>query len=284
MTRARRASARRAPRRLAAWTVAAVLFVVAWLPLAGPAAAEPPQVREQVVHVGDRSVRALCTPGPREVLLVQADALAADAWRPVLERLEGVVGACAYDRMPVESGSRGWFELMDAMHRAHDALGFGSGYTLVGQGLGGLYARLYAVGRPTDIGALVLVDPAHEDWADEARHSMPSVAWEAWQHRRSKPNTDGIVEVELAEHARGTRLGDIPVTVITAGRRPDGGGWDARFFNDAARRVHASILDGSLQGRHVPASRSGHDVHREDPDLVAREIVRAVRRTNGWNR
>ena len=56
--------------------------------------------------------------------------------------------------------------------------------------------------------------------------------------------------------------------MITATIRRDGGGWDARFVNEAARQVHASILRGVRGARHVPAPRSGPDVHLDEPELT----------------
>jgi pimeloyl-ACP methyl ester carboxylesterase len=243
-----------------------------------------PQLVEREVRVDDRTVRALCTSGPGEALLVQRDGAQPDVWRGVLERLEGVVGACAYERSragePPEP--RGWFELMDEMRRVHGALGFQRGYVLVGHGLGGSYVRLYAAGRPTDVAGLVLVDPAHENMPEEARYAMPHTAWAEWMQRRSLPNADGVRETEIARHARTSRLRDLPVTVITATRREAEPEWDERFLYEAARRVHASLLEGMTRGRHIPASRSGPEVHLDEPDLVAREITRLVRISRGW--
>jgi hypothetical protein len=94
---------------------------------------------------------------------------------------------------------------------------------------------------------------------------------------RTRPNADGVMEVRIADRARASRLAGVRVTVITAAIRPEGEGWDSRFVNEAARRVHADIARGVEMGRHVPASRSTHDVPGEEPQLVADEILRMVR-------
>jgi len=255
-----------------------------WVGLLAAVAARPAraeQIRPVEVEVGDRVVHALCTDGPRTVVLLQGESDDADSWRPVLERLGPGSGACAYERLwaGAPGEGRGWFELLDELHDVHQALGFQQGYVLVGYSMGGLYARLLAMDRPRDVGGLVLVDPAHEDMPEEARRGMPADAWSAWMARRLQPNADGVREIELARYARRGHLPDIPVTVITAMVRQDGDGFDARFMQEAARRVQASILDGVRQARHVPANGSGHDVPSQAPDLVASEIARMVRLT-----
>jgi pimeloyl-ACP methyl ester carboxylesterase len=239
-------------------------------------------VRSEVVHVRGHAVQALCTDGPRRVVLLHDAGAAAESWRPVLERLGGRVGACAYGR-PLggegEAGTRGWFEMLDDMHAIHDGLRLEPGYTLVGHSVGGLYARLFAADRPLDVGGLVLVDPAHEDLPEAFVAGMPAAARAAWAADREWPNADGVRETELARHARQARLPRIPVTVITAMEHRDGDGWNARLLTEAARRVHASILRQASSGRHIPAHGSTHDVHLDAPDLVAGEVMRMLRAT-----
>ena len=268
------------------------VLVLALLAAAPPAAtaAVPDQaapsratvsIEEVRVDVGDRSIRALCTPGVRRVVLWHGEAATADAWRPVLERLDGSVGACAFDR-PGHGGSepspgpRGWYELVDEFRRIHVALGFDRGYVLVAHALAGLYARLYASDRPGDVGGLVLVEPAHEQLLARLRMGMPPEEWERWRGARDRPNTDGIVESSLDRRARASILPSIPLTVVTGSIRRNDPGWDERFLDEAARQVHASILRGASRGRHVPAERSGHAPHLDQPGLVAAEVLRVL--------
>src|SRR5690606_33135015 len=200
------------------------------------------------------------------------------SWRPVLERLPSSIGACAYEWgtgvAEDEPESRGWFELLDQLRAIHAALGFGPPYVLVGHGMGGLYARLYASDRRQDVGGLVLLEPAHEDLPALMLPAMPHTAWEAWMEERSRTNGHGVRESTLAERARRARLPDIPVTVVTATRRSVPEDWDARFVNEAARQAHESIVRGLSAGRHVPARTGGADIPRDEPSLVADEIAR----------
>ncbi|MDA0329438.1 MAG: alpha/beta fold hydrolase [Gemmatimonadetes bacterium] len=241
----------------------------------------PTGVHEILIDVDGAKIRALCTDGRRQALLLHGSGATADSWLPVLERLDGQIGACAYDRrgngrsLPVPE-ARGWFELLDEIRRIHLALGFDSDYVVAGHGIGGLYARLFAIDRPRDLAGLILVDPAHEDLPDRIRTGMPVAEWNIWADARRTPNDDGVTEVEVGERLRGRRLPQMLVTVITAGIRRDGEGWTARFVNEGYRQAHASILQGITGARHIPASRSRHDVHLDDPSLVTAEILRTV--------
>lgn len=272
---------------LGAVTALALAVPTASLPTdASPAWRAATAIHELRIDVDGASIRALCTGGERRVVLWHDVAGSAEGWRPVLERLDGRVGACAFDRpgsgeSTPTPGARGWYELYDELRRIHYALGFERDYVIVAHGVAGLYARPFAAQRSRDVVGLVLVDPAHEAMPDELRPGMPRDAWERWMAERAEPNADGVAERSIDRHARVARLPPVPVTVITAMRRPDGEGWDGRFLREGARSVHAAILAGVADGRHVPAERSGRDVPSEQPDLVAEEIARVVRAAGG---
>lgn len=246
----------------------------------------PPDIREMVVRIAGSRIRALCSEGTPEVFILHDEGSSSDAWMPVLRRLDGSVGVCAYDRRGTgESrpapGPRGWYELLDELRRVHAALGAEGPYVLAGHGVGGLYARVYAADRPRDVAGLVLVEPAHVDLPRRMRPGLPDDVWQAWTDRMGRANRDGVTERSVGQRVTRLPAPRIPVTILTATRRRDGDGWDERFLNEAARQVHESMLRGVAGGRHVPAQGSGPDIHREDPDLVAseiRRIVEAVRR------
>lgn len=256
-------------------SVKIIALLAALLPQAGEA------IHEFRIDVDGATIRVLCTDGPRRVVLMHGASSQSDIWRPVLQRLDGQVGACAWDRrgngnsFPGPS-ERGWYEFLEEMRAVHRALEMSEDAVIVGHSLGGLYARLFAVESPTTLSGLVLVDPSHEDMVDKIRAGMPRLHWARLNGLREIPNEDGLVEDRLADQLRGRRLPNIPVTVLTAAIRPDGDGYDARFLSEAAREVHASLLRGVALGRHIPAARSGHDVHLDEPDLVAEEILRVI--------
>lgn len=237
------------------------------------------EVHEVTVTIGSLSVRALCTDGPRDVLLLHDAATSADGWRAVLERLDERIGACAYDRRGSGESrppppERGWYELLDELRHIHRALGFDRDYVLVGHGLGGFYARMYVIDRPREVGAMLLVAPAHEDMPRRFEAGMPEGVWRDWVAGRQAPNADGVREASLDARLRRLRTPRIPVTVLTAAAHGGGPGWDTRFIVEASRALHAEILQGAAVPRHIPADRSGHDVPRDQPQLIVDEILR----------
>ncbi|MEX2466059.1 MAG: alpha/beta hydrolase [Gemmatimonadota bacterium] len=264
-------------------------WIAATLLAASTAAFQAPQpeprsgVDEVWVEVAGRSIRALCTSSAPTVLFLHDAGADADDWRSVLEHLDTEAGACVYQRAATggetgEVAPRGWFELFEELRGVHDALGARPGYVLVGQGVGAMYARLFASTRPGAVGGLLLIEPSHEDLPQRLMPAMPAAAWTRWMALRKELNPDGVREAELAARARRTRVpGGIPMTVITATSRPVAEGWDERFVDEAARQAHESLVRGRAYGRHVPARAYGPDVARDQPSLVAEEIERVLR-------
>jgi pimeloyl-ACP methyl ester carboxylesterase len=270
--------------------VTTLITAAVFAAVAGAGQAPQPQfgpdtgVDELWVEVAGRSVRALCTPGTPKVIFLHEAGGGAEGWRRVLGHLGHGVGACAYDRpAPAGEGSspsaRGWFELFEELRATHEALGARKGYVLVGQGMGAMYARLFASLRPGVVTGLLLVEPAHEDLPHLLRPAMTGTDWAAWTARRAEPNPDGIREADLAERARRARATRLPVTVITATDRPVPEGWNERFVHEAARQASESLVRGREFGRHVPARAFAPDVADGQPALIANEVERLLRLT-----
>ncbi len=272
---------------MSAWMVVATL-AAAGAPAAQMQDPEPvPRVQELTVDVRGRSVRVLCTAGVPEVVLLHDAGQSPDAWEGVLDRLPAGVGACAFDRRSLVAGTSGevrklgWYELLEELVGVHGALAPRAGYVLVAQGEAATYARLMAASRRVQVGGLLLLEPTHESLPRLLRPGMPEDDWERWMVQRARPNADGIVPADLAARARRARIPEIPVTVVTADRRPAEPGWDTRFLDEAARRAHEELVRGRPFGRHVPAPGSGPNVAEDAPALVADEILRVLRIAEG---
>ncbi len=95
----------------------------------------------------------------------------------------------------------------------------------------------------------------------QAHWSSPKAFRGMWQHLAALPACS-------AEMMRGVdAFGDIPITVLSAGRR------DPRWV-----ALDASLARASTNGRHIVSPESGHWVHLDDPALVVRAIHEVVMR------
>jgi len=75
-------------------------------------------------------------------------------------------------------------------------------------------------------------------------------------------------------------LGDLPLIVLTRGI-PEEEGPDGKALEAEHRRDHEAIAAMSRQGKLVIATRSGHHIHLDEPELVIksiREVLAAVRK------
>ena len=99
-----------------------------------------------------------------------AGTLACD-WQPILDRMRQVGHVFSYERAGIGWSDGGpWrpdpTRTVEDLHRLLGVLGAEGTrgpWILVGHSLGGLFARQFAARYPTEVAALVLVDPSHEE-------------------------------------------------------------------------------------------------------------------------
>jgi pimeloyl-ACP methyl ester carboxylesterase len=119
--------------------------------------------------------------GPAVVFLPGGGAVGLD-YLNVQERAAAVATSVVYDR-----AGTGWSDpadlprtsaqVTDELRELLRAAGAAAPYLLVGHSLGGLYARHYAQRFPREVAALLLLDPAHEDY----NAYMPQELTEIWK-------------------------------------------------------------------------------------------------------
>ena len=139
------------------------LFIAMWLALGTAACAAP---EDRAVSLPDGRTLNLYCQGRQGPVVVFDSGWAADSrvWRRVMAQLSEDVRACASDRAGQGRSSPGPLPRDGAavaadLHAALKASGLPGPWVLVGHSLGGLNMRHFARAYPTDVAALVLVDP-----------------------------------------------------------------------------------------------------------------------------
>jgi len=154
-------------------------------------------------------------------------------------------------------------------------------YLFVAHSLGGFPARYFALRYPREVAGLLLLDVAHEQMGER----LPPLYWAQETHMIQRLGGMGAAEAASmtecgqAIETLGNDLGALPLTVITATDKfhdcpPD---IPRKEVLRVWKELQRDLVSRSSNGRMVLAPRSGHSVHRDDPDLVTREIVRMLR-------
>lgn len=167
-------------------------------------------------------------------------------------------------------------------------------YVLVGHSMGGPMVRLYRERYPEEVAALVLIDASHEDQRERylavlpPRQSSESPDLAHLRHglqvRWADPNLneekiDNLANSELLRNCQS--LGDLPLTVLSRGRPPaqasanyPPGLVEAR--EQAWQQMQHELTLLSSQSRHIIATRSGHMINEDEPELIVEAIQQMV--------
>ena len=187
------------------------------------------------------------------------------------------------------------------LHALLTAAGEAKPYVLVGHSYGGLIVRLYASTYPEDVSGLVLVDALSEGIQD-------AETTEQWAIQRKL--IEGDVREDLALYPALERidvdrsfdqiraalpLRPLPLVVLSAdrpwgpqipsmiaeGKLPAEVPPDFGYVTDAAQKQAQAQLAELVPGaKHITNTNSGHEIHKEQPQLVInsiRQVVDAVR-------
>jgi pimeloyl-ACP methyl ester carboxylesterase len=187
------------------------------------------------------------------------------------------------------------------LHALLRATGEAGPYVLVGHSYGGLIVRLYASTYPNEVSGLVLVDALSEGLQDtetpeqwtiqrkliegDVRESIAlypaleriDVARSCDQIRAAPPPRPMPIVVLSADRPWGPQV----PSMIAAGKLPAEIPPDFGYVTDAAQKKAQERLAKLVPDeKHITNTNSGHEIHKDQPQLVIdaiREVVDAVR-------
>jgi pimeloyl-ACP methyl ester carboxylesterase len=257
--------------------------------------------------------------GSPTVVLVGGLRASAEDWSigdksapPVFPEVAKFTRVCAYDRpgtpvgdepsrsdlvpQPTTAG-----DAVADLHAMLRAAGEAGPYVLVGHSYGGLVVRLYASTYPQDVSGLVLVDALSEglrdaetpeQWAvqrklieGDVRESLalyPALERidvdESFDQVRAAPPLRPLILVVLsADRPWGPQI----PPMIAEGKLPADVPPDFGYVTDAAQKeAQMKLAQLVPNAEHITNTNSGHEIHKEQPQLVIdsiREVVEAVR-------
>jgi pimeloyl-ACP methyl ester carboxylesterase len=235
----------------------------------------PPPGR--LVDVGGRSVHVRCVGpargGPTIILEAGGGAYSA-VWSAVQQKLAPRLRSCAHDRAGFgwSAGSQQSMAQDNADLRALlIAADIPGPYVLVGHSVGALLVRRYLLHYPENVIGMILAGPTHES----TRLFFPADG--QWKRMREQPFPTGVEfqEIYAARQLNPTPLGTRPLVVVV-GVRPEPA---VSTPDDVAREKAAELEEQpriSTNAKLVRDPSSGHDIHVDNPALVARVIEEVV--------
>ena len=257
--------------------------------------------------------------GSPTVVLVGGLRASADDWSmsnkstpAVFPKVAKFTRVCAWDRpgTPVgENPSRSDPVLQpttakDAvgdLHALLSAAGEAGPYVLVGHSYGGLIVRLYASIYPKEVAGLVLIDTLSEGLQDAETPEQWAIQRKLIQNDDPEnlalyPALERIDVDRSCDQIRAApALHPMPIVVLSAdrpwgpqvpsmieaGKLPADIPPDFGYVTDAAQKKAQERLAKLVPNeKHITNTNSGHEIHKEQPQLVIdaiREVVEAVR-------
>jgi pimeloyl-ACP methyl ester carboxylesterase len=178
------------------------------------------------------------------------------------------------------------------LHALLTAAGIPGPYVMVGASTGGLIVRQYASVYPAEVSGLVLVDAISEamqgfmrrgQFARYNAYYLQSPGEDALQYKNLEAIDFYRSFAEMKPRRRSPRW--LPVYVVSAefGFGTPKGVWRhfAELVNRTWKRSQLYLTRLHPKTKRVVASGSGHQIHVNRPDLVARWVLRMVARARG---
>jgi len=158
-------------------------------------------------------------------------------------------------------------------------------FILVGHSYGAFIIRAYAAQHPDKVKGLVFVDPAHEKLMQELKKIDPVKAAKDVELQNSSMPDKFKQENELINQIfeKGAlpdfgELPNVPVVVLTSVQKRAN---PELFLHEPAgvevwRKLHSEFFSQFNSGAHIITANSGHNIHREEPELVISAIKQVI--------
>jgi pimeloyl-ACP methyl ester carboxylesterase len=215
-----------------------------------------------------------------------------NSWLTVMPRIQNFTRVCAYDRAGLGRSDaapttpRTSLDMVNDLHNLLNSANLDGVYVLVGASIAGFNVRLYASEYPQEVVGVVLVDSSHPDqlvrFLEALPPEAPNESAEVQEVRRSfsEPiqSQEGMdIEASAAQVRATGSLGDIPLTVLTAGRQSV---TDLeKMLDEVWLEMQEELAGLSSNSTHIVVPNANHCIQCDAPDVVAEAILNVVNAT-----
>jgi pimeloyl-ACP methyl ester carboxylesterase len=216
-----------------------------------------------------------------------------ESWLGIQPKVAEFARVCIYDRASMGNSdpsihTQTTTQIVLDLHNLLAGAGVSGPLVLVGHSLGGINSRLYASMYPKEVVGMVLVDSAHEEQFARMDALIPEEIKKQFSPSALTPR--GNEKIDLTENGeRKARMAawhaDIPLIVLTAANSQPGGvgplAYLAPKFEQIRQELQQDLVHRSAMGKQIIATKSGHFIHHDEPELVVsaiREVIDATRK------
>ncbi|MDQ6654166.1 MAG: alpha/beta fold hydrolase [Acidobacteriota bacterium] len=215
-----------------------------------------------------------------------------ESWLGIQPKMAEFARVCIYDRAGLGNSDPSTHtqtsrHIAEELHSLLAQAGVRGPLVLVGHSLGGINVRMYASMYPKEVVGMVLVDSTHEEQGARADAVIPEeIKKQFLPSALVLTSAEKIDFKESFEQARKANWhADIPLVVLTAANSgPRGEGPLASLapkLEQIRQELQQDLVHRSAMGKQIIATRSGHFIQRDEPDLVVnatREVIDATRK------
>jgi len=157
-------------------------------------------------------------------------------------------------------------------------------YLLVGHSFGGLNMMLFARLYPEDIMGLVLVDSSHPEQVEQLLSALPPDLQLLFKQSAGE-NDEKITFEERMRCEDDVRaappMPNAPLVVLTRGLAPARSAtWPSERLEEIWQAQQRDILSFVPRSKLLVAERSGHYIHRDQPEIVVEAIREIINMNN----
>lgn len=274
--------------------------------------------RGRMVDVGGFKMHLLCTgAGSPTVVLENGHGAGSFGWGSVPLETAKFTRVCVYDRAGIgwsepSPAGRGVNQINKELHDLLRNAGEQKPFVFGGHSLGGLYLQNYANQYPEEVAGLVLIDSSHGEQPVRYPNSSPVMlsrllkiaapfgvlrllpgasdspedqeiaAWENSTKHLYAIADEGFAITENCRILREKpmQLGDKPLVVLSRSSKTKSGDSEKAVMNNEIwQELQTDLASRSTRSKQIIAEKAGHDIQKDEPELVINVIRQVVEGT-----
>lgn len=280
---------------------------------ASASTAASPKELSELIDIGGRKLHLFCFgEAPAGVPTVVAESGLGgpyNAWSEIFHGVAAKTRICAYDRAglgtsdPASEAVRTSQDMADDLDTLLTAARIDGPFVFVTHSMGIWNVSLYTKAHPEKVAGIVVVDPRGAEVSAEWLAALPAKV--AGQPDPVAPMREDLTDFEADPSKNDEHLdlvaaseevaavmkpadrlfGDAPVVVLSAANSPDS--WNDlpeelqpefdRIWFEAQKKIAAESSTGTV----MTVEGSGHEIQREQPEVVVTQILKVVDRAAG---